>query len=53
MNSEIKQMLDEIRKAISRCRGPSEREVYEELMAEAEGWRMRLEELDNEEDETE
>jgi hypothetical protein len=51
MRSEaIKKMLNEIRQAIGRCNEP-EREVMEELMGEAEGWKMRLEELDEEEDE--
>lgn len=46
--SPIDRMLDEIRKAICRCDGPSERDVYEALMAEAEVWQMRLQELEDE-----
>lgn len=42
----IEAMLDEIRKAISRCNA-SEKECYEELVGEAEGWQMRLEELED------
>lgn len=49
-----KQVLEGIRQLISRHIG-SERELYEELMSEAEGWNMRLEELearaDSEDDE--
>ena len=52
-SAAIKKMLDEIRQAIGRCNEP-ERVVMEELMGEAEGWKMRLEELDEEaEDEEE
>ncbi len=45
----IIKMLNEIRQAIGRCYGPSEREILEELEAESEGWRMRLRELDKQE----
>lgn len=41
------QVLDKVREAISNHEG-DERELYEQLDAEAEGWRMRLEELDRE-----
>lgn len=43
----IQNLLVEIRKLISKCKG-SEKEMYEELMAEAEGWKARLEELEDE-----
>lgn len=34
-------MLEEIRSAMARCRA-TEKETYEALVVEAEGWRMRL-----------
>lgn len=44
------EMLDEIRKVVGRYAGRmSEKECYELLDAEAHGWRMRLEELEEEE----
>lgn len=45
-----KQMIDEIRKIVGRCTA-SEAACLEALLEEAEGWRMRLEELDEEEKE--
>ena len=45
----IPEMLKQIRQIIAKC-DASEREIYEELDAEAEGWRMRLDELDDDED---
>ena len=47
--SDIKTMLEEIRQAMARCTAP-EKAVFEALTAEAEGWNMRLEELEDEED---
>ena len=38
-------MIREIRKIISKCTA-SERELYEVLLNEAEGWEMRLDELE-------
>jgi hypothetical protein len=46
---DISEMLTQIRRAIQRC-DANERELYEALVAEAEGWRMRLEELDEEDE---
>lgn len=43
----IDQMLDQIRGIIAKCSG-SEEEVYTALVSEAEGWEMRLQELENE-----
>ena len=42
------QTVDAVRDVIARSTC-SEREVYELLMSEAEGWQMRLQELDREE----
>lgn len=44
-------MLEGVRDAVGRCRGTSEREVLEALLAEAEGWKMRLREVEQEEGE--
>lgn len=44
--TSIRRMLDEIRGAIGRC-SASEKDTYEALATEAEGWKMRLEELSN------
>lgn len=41
----IAKMLNEIRRSISRCTA-TERDTYEALVEEAEGWKMRLEELE-------
>jgi hypothetical protein len=46
----IKRMLDEFRASIRRC-SASERAVYEALVEEAEGWKMRLDELEEEDEE--
>ena len=51
----VKRTIEEVRRVISRCTAP-ERDLLEELLAEAEGWDMRLDELiahgsDDEEDE--
>lgn len=43
-------MIDSIRATISQC-DASEREVFEALMSESEGWEMRLQELDDDDDE--
>lgn len=47
--SKIEIMLDKIRAAMAECDLP-EKEVYEALCSEAEGWQMRLEEIEAEED---
>jgi hypothetical protein len=44
----VQQMIENIRKIISQCTAP-EREVFEALMSEADGWEMRLQELKEEE----
>lgn len=41
--------MKQIRKIISQMEG-SDREVYESLLCEAEGWQMRIDELDKDED---
>jgi hypothetical protein len=41
----VKQVLDGVRDLMGKYAG-DERELLEELHAEAEGWRMRLEELE-------
>lgn len=41
------EVLDKIREIIGRHEG-SETELYQELVAEAEGWEMRLDELEYE-----
>jgi hypothetical protein len=48
--SEIDILLDKIRKAMAECNAP-ELEMLEALVSEADGWEMRLEELEEEEDE--
>ena len=48
-DGSIEAMLKAIRQAIGKCTA-SEREMLEELQCESEGWRMRLEELDEEEE---
>jgi hypothetical protein len=47
--SDLDKMLNEVRGAIARYGRLPEKEVYEALAEEAEGWRMRLEELNDEE----
>jgi len=42
------QVIEKVRDAISNHTG-SERELYNELMSEAAGWEMRLQELEAEE----
>jgi hypothetical protein len=44
-----REVLTEIRKVMSRHKGDEE-ELLEELVAEAEGWQMRLSELDSSEE---
>ena len=46
----VDQVLKIIRDAVGSCTA-SERELFEALDAEAEGWRMRLQELDDEDEE--
>jgi hypothetical protein len=48
----IKKMLDKIRKAIAETATEmaGEKEVLEELVCEAEGWKMRLDEIEAEEE---
>lgn len=49
--SPADQMLDEIRAIISKYAGKmSEKATYETLVEEASGWEMRLEELEDEEE---
>ena len=43
----IELMLEEVRSAISRCTA-YEKSVYEAMCSEADGWKMRLEELESE-----
>jgi len=51
---EIKKMLDKIRQAVGETsQACSEKEVLEELVCEADGWNMRLEEIESEEKDTE
>jgi hypothetical protein len=45
----VKWMIDTIRVAISKCTA-SERDCFEALMGESDGWQIRLEELDIEEE---
>lgn len=45
----IEQTLDKIRDAISQC-DASEKDLFEALDCEAEGWRMRLQELEDEDE---
>lgn len=44
----IKDTIDEVRNAVARCNEGSEAELLELLLAEAEGWKMRLEEIEEE-----
>lgn len=44
----IDECLDEIRGVLARYADIPEAELYEELLGEAEGWKMRLEELEDE-----
>lgn len=43
------EMLTEIRRVIARC-DAGEKDTYEALCAEAEGWEMRLREFEDEEE---
>ena len=45
-----KQIVEAIRKLMAQHKG-SEKALYEELCSEADGWSMRLEELEAEEEE--
>ena len=45
----VKQGIDEIRRIITKIRC-TEKELYEALLSEADGWKMRLEEVADEED---
>lgn len=47
MKATIQRMLDNMRSAIGQC-PESDKEVLEAILDEAEGWKMRLEELDDE-----
>jgi hypothetical protein len=42
-------MISELRTLISKC-DDDEKSVYEALVVEAEGWKMRLEELEEEDE---
>lgn len=44
-----KQILEQVREIVSQSTC-DEKELYEELMAEAEGWKMRLEELEEDDE---
>lgn len=44
---DVKDYIDQIRDTIGRSTC-DERALYEALMAEAEGWKMRLQELEDE-----
>jgi len=46
--SAIDRMLDKVRKALYECarEGVSEKDCYEALTSESEGWKMRLQELE-------
>lgn len=44
----LDQVMNEIRSSMAKFDG-SEKELYEYLMSEAEGWEMRLQELEDEE----
>lgn len=46
----MRQILSEIRKAVSSVSPQNEKELLEELDAEHEGWNMRLEEMEEEAD---
>ena len=46
------QMLEKIRDIIAQCDVPEE-DVYSALVGESFGWRMRLEELEHEEEDDE
>ena len=45
----LKETIQAIQDAVSNCDAP-ERELYEELHALSEGWRMRLDEIEQEEE---
>lgn len=45
----IKEMIAAVRNAISEC-SADEREVYESLLEEAEGWKMLIKELDDDDE---
>lgn len=45
----IDRMLKEIRRVISQCNA-AEKDVYTALVEESEGWRCRLEELEEEDE---
>ncbi len=46
----IQEMLKEINRIIAKCEA-SEKDTYEALVAESEGWSMRLDEIEEEENE--
>jgi len=46
----VRTMIERIREIIAKSDG-TEKETYEALMEEADGWKMRLEELEDEGDE--
>lgn len=43
-----KQIIDGIRKLLGQSDGKNERELMEALVSESDGWRMRLQELEEE-----
>jgi hypothetical protein len=46
--SRVDQLLDAIRRVMAEFADIPEEVMYEELMSEAEGWKMRLEEINEE-----
>lgn len=50
MKVTVNTMIKENRRIIAEC-DASEEEVYEALVDESEGWRMRLEELEDDDEE--
>lgn len=49
MTAAVKRVIERVRAAVASERNVGERELLEELVAEAEGWRMRLNEIEDEE----
>ncbi len=46
----MQDLLNELRSLLARYSYIPEREMYEELLCEADGWEMRLEEIEQEEE---
>ena len=47
--SKIETMLDKVRQAMADC-DASEKDVMKAMVVESEGWKMRLEEIEQEEE---